>query len=112
MLAGEQMAQPYLRLRQIALVARALEPVERQLMSVLATEVCFRDPAGRVPRAAWPAAQLLPPETACRRDQGAPSWQAMAATCSSTVAVVMSRTTGHDRRANHASCSVRLRSTT
>jgi hypothetical protein len=38
------MAQPYLRLRQIALVARALEPVERQLTSVLATEVCFRDP--------------------------------------------------------------------
>lgn len=35
---------PYLRLRQIALVARALEPVERQLTSVLATEVCFRDP--------------------------------------------------------------------
>jgi hypothetical protein len=30
--------------RQIALVARALEPVERQLTSVLATEVCFRDP--------------------------------------------------------------------
>jgi glyoxalase-like protein len=44
MLAREQMAQPYLRLRQIALVARALEPVERQLTSVLATEVCFRDP--------------------------------------------------------------------
>ncbi|HEX8107851.1 MAG TPA: VOC family protein [Kofleriaceae bacterium] len=38
------MTQPYLRLRQIALVARALEPVERQLTSVLATEVCFRDP--------------------------------------------------------------------
>jgi hypothetical protein len=38
------MAQSYLRLRQIALVARALEPVERQLTSVLATEVCFRDP--------------------------------------------------------------------
>lgn len=38
------MAQPYLRLRQIALVARVLEPVERQLTSVLATEVCFRDP--------------------------------------------------------------------
>ncbi len=35
---------PYLRLRQIALVARALEPVEQQLTSVLATEVCFRDP--------------------------------------------------------------------
>jgi hypothetical protein len=30
MLAGEQMAQAYLRLRQIALVARALLPVERQ----------------------------------------------------------------------------------
>jgi hypothetical protein len=44
MLAGEPMAQPYLRLRQIALVARALEPVERQLTSVLATEVCYRDP--------------------------------------------------------------------
>ncbi|HEX3765207.1 MAG TPA: VOC family protein [Kofleriaceae bacterium] len=38
------MARSYLRLRQIALVARALEPVERQLTSVLATEVCFRDP--------------------------------------------------------------------
>jgi hypothetical protein len=37
------MAPPYLRLRQIALVARVLEPVERQLTSVLATEVCFRD---------------------------------------------------------------------
>lgn len=44
MLAVEPMAPPYLRLRQIALVARALEPVERQLTSVLATEVCFRDP--------------------------------------------------------------------
>jgi hypothetical protein len=43
MLAGEPMA-PYLRLRQIALVARVLDPVERQLTSVLATEVCFRDP--------------------------------------------------------------------
>jgi hypothetical protein len=30
MLAVKPMAQPYLRLRQIALVARALEPVERQ----------------------------------------------------------------------------------
>ena len=38
------MAPPYLRLRQIALVARALEPAERQLTAVLATEVCFRDP--------------------------------------------------------------------
>ncbi|HMG52387.1 MAG TPA: VOC family protein [Kofleriaceae bacterium] len=38
------MARSYLRLRQIALVARALERVERQLTSVLATEVCFRDP--------------------------------------------------------------------
>jgi hypothetical protein len=38
------MTQPYLRLRQIALVARALDPVERQLTSVLGTEVCFRDP--------------------------------------------------------------------
>jgi hypothetical protein len=38
------MTRSYLRLRQIALVARALEPVERQLTSVLATEVCFRDP--------------------------------------------------------------------
>lgn len=38
------MAQPRLRLRQIALVARALEPVERQLTSILATDVCFRDP--------------------------------------------------------------------
>jgi hypothetical protein len=38
------MARPSLRLRQIALVARSLERVERQLTSVLATEVCFRDP--------------------------------------------------------------------
>jgi hypothetical protein len=38
------MARPHLRLRQIALVARALEPVERQLTAVLATGVCFRDP--------------------------------------------------------------------
>jgi len=38
------MAEPYLRLRQIALVARTLDPVEQQLTSVLATEVCFRDP--------------------------------------------------------------------
>lgn len=44
MLDGEPMAASYLRLRQIALVARALEPVERQLTSVLATEVCYRDP--------------------------------------------------------------------
>jgi len=41
---GAQMAPPYLRLRQIALVARALEPVERQLTAALATEVCYRDP--------------------------------------------------------------------
>jgi hypothetical protein len=38
------MAPAYLRLRQIALVARALEPVERQLTAALATEVCYRDP--------------------------------------------------------------------
>jgi len=38
------MTRSYLRLRQIALVARTLEPVERQLTSVLSTEVCFRDP--------------------------------------------------------------------
>jgi hypothetical protein len=38
------MTPPYLRLRQIALVARALEPVERQLTAVLGTEVYFRDP--------------------------------------------------------------------
>src|SRR5262245_11689776 len=44
MLAGEPMAQPYLRLRQIALVARTLEPVERQLTSVPSTQVCYRDP--------------------------------------------------------------------
>jgi len=44
MLAGAPMTRPYLRLRQIALVARALDPVERQLTSVLGTEVCFRDP--------------------------------------------------------------------
>ncbi len=34
----------YLRLRQIALVARALEPAERLLTSALGTEVCYRDP--------------------------------------------------------------------
>jgi len=44
MLAREPMARPYLRLRQTALVARALEPIERALTSVLATEVCYRDP--------------------------------------------------------------------
>jgi hypothetical protein len=44
MLVGDRMPPPYLRLRQIALVARALEPVEQQLRSVLAAEVCFRDP--------------------------------------------------------------------
>src|SRR3954471_9464936 len=44
MRAVDPMPQLYLRLRQIALVARSLERVERQLTSVLATEVCFRDP--------------------------------------------------------------------
>ncbi|MBL8384465.1 MAG: VOC family protein [Burkholderiales bacterium] len=34
----------YLRLRQIALVARALEPVERLLTACLGTAVCYRDP--------------------------------------------------------------------
>lgn len=34
----------YLRLRQIALVARELEPVLVQLRNVLGIEVCFRDP--------------------------------------------------------------------
>jgi Glyoxalase-like domain len=34
----------YLRLRQIALVARELEPVLVQLRKVLGIEVCFRDP--------------------------------------------------------------------
>lgn len=34
----------YLRLRQICLVAKKLEPVESQLASVLGLEVCFRDP--------------------------------------------------------------------
>lgn len=33
-----------LRLRQIALVARDLEPVEQQLTSALGAQVCFRDP--------------------------------------------------------------------
>jgi hypothetical protein len=37
-------ARPYLRLRQIALVARELAPVERALTAVLAAEVCYRDP--------------------------------------------------------------------
>ncbi len=34
----------WLRLRQIALVAEKLAPVERELMDVLGIEVCFRDP--------------------------------------------------------------------
>ncbi len=34
----------WLRLRQIALVAEKLAPVEQQLTSVLGIEVCFRDP--------------------------------------------------------------------
>jgi hypothetical protein len=39
-----RMARPFLRLRQIALVARALAPVEAALTAILATPVCFRDP--------------------------------------------------------------------
>ena len=39
-----RMAQPYLRLRQIALVARDLAPVEHALTTIFATPVCFRDP--------------------------------------------------------------------
>jgi hypothetical protein len=35
---------PYLRLRQIALVARDLGPVEHALTTIFATGVCFRDP--------------------------------------------------------------------
>lgn len=34
----------YLRLRQIALVAKELEPVLRQMRNVLGLEVCYRDP--------------------------------------------------------------------
>lgn len=34
----------YLRLRQIALVARELAPVEKQIIDVLGLEVCYRDP--------------------------------------------------------------------
>ncbi len=34
----------WLRLRQIALVAEALAPVERDLMEVLGLDVCYRDP--------------------------------------------------------------------
>lgn len=34
----------YLRLRQIALVASELEPVLRQMRSILGIEVCYRDP--------------------------------------------------------------------
>ncbi len=34
----------WLRLRQIALIAEKLEPVERQLCDVLAINVCYRDP--------------------------------------------------------------------
>ncbi len=38
-------SQPlWLRLRQIALVAEKLAPVEEELTSVLGIEVCFRDP--------------------------------------------------------------------
>ena len=33
-----------MRLRQVVLVARDLEPVERDLCGVLGLEVCFRDP--------------------------------------------------------------------
>jgi len=34
----------YLRLRQICLVARELDPVEKQIIDVLGLEVCYRDP--------------------------------------------------------------------
>ena len=34
----------WIRLRQIALVAEALAPVERELEDVLGIELCFRDP--------------------------------------------------------------------
>ena len=34
----------WLRLRQIALVARELAPIEKDLIDVLGIEVCFRDP--------------------------------------------------------------------
>jgi hypothetical protein len=34
----------WLRLRQIALVAEKLAPVEEELIDVLGIEVCFRDP--------------------------------------------------------------------
>ncbi|MEZ5939459.1 MAG: VOC family protein [Hyphomonadaceae bacterium] len=34
----------YFRLRQIALVARDLEPVEKQLCAILGADVCYRDP--------------------------------------------------------------------
>lgn len=35
----------WLRLRQIAFVARELAPVEKEIIDVLGVEVCFRDPA-------------------------------------------------------------------
>ena len=34
----------WLRLRQIAFVARKLEPVEKDICDVLGVEVCYRDP--------------------------------------------------------------------
>jgi hypothetical protein len=37
--------QPYLRFRQVALVAPALEPVASDISFILGLEVCFRDPA-------------------------------------------------------------------
>ena len=38
------MGETWLRLRQIALVAEKLAPVEQELIDVLGIEVCFRDP--------------------------------------------------------------------
>ena len=35
----------WLRLRQIAFVARELAPVEKEIIDVLGVEVCYRDPA-------------------------------------------------------------------
>ena len=37
--------QPYLRFRQVALVAPALEPVASDISFILGLDVCFRDPA-------------------------------------------------------------------
>jgi hypothetical protein len=41
---SESTKRPWLRLRQIALVAEKLAPIEEELIDVLGIEVCYRDP--------------------------------------------------------------------